>query len=209
VEAACEAVAALHLAWGAEAQRGPCPGVRNRLRILAEHEPLLLAGPNALPSVSPQLDLLLRRAVAAVGRLAPHAANALHSWAGREFWLQPCARDLRAEHVLFDGDRVTGIIDFGATAVDSPAVDLARLLGDYPAEGEAFFGAGLAAYRRIRGEFDLPDEFVRLLAQSGAVCSVLGWLTRLVIRREPAFDEASIHSRLAQLVGRLEQFPRA
>jgi Ser/Thr protein kinase RdoA (MazF antagonist) len=205
VAAACEAVAALHVAWATfAAPRGPCPGVRNRLRVLAENESLLRAGPDALPSVSPELDPLLRRAVGLAGRLAPLAIAALRPWEHRACALQPCVRDLRGEHVLFSAHAVTGIIDFGAAAVDHPAVDLARLLTDLTGSDPSLFTAGLNAYRTARSAFDATDDFVELLAETGTVCSVLGWLVRLVARREPLSDAGAIAVRLALLVGRAE-----
>jgi homoserine kinase type II len=204
VRTACEAVAALHGALSGSTTLGPCPGVLNRLRVLAENEPLLRAGPDSLAPVSPQLDPLLRRAVEAVARAAPRLRHQLQPWASRPFTLQPCARDLRGEHVLFESGRVRGIIDFGAAAVDHPAVDLARLLGDFAPHDEALFAAGLNAYARARGSFGVPEEFVRLLTRSGTICSLLGWLVRVVVRREPVCDVAGVTSRLAQLVARAE-----
>ena len=206
VALACEAVAHLHGAWAGETSRGACPGVRNRLRALAENELLLRAGPDALPPVSPLLDPLLRRAVLVAARAAPLAARALQPWEHRTFTLHPCVRDLRAEHVLFEGARVNGIIDYGAMAVDHPAVDLARLLDDYAGEDNALFRAGMNAYRAARGAFDAPDEFVHLLARTGAVCSVLGWLVRLVTRGERPTDPlatSAVAARLDALVSRV------
>ena len=209
VESACEAVAQLHLAWGADAgtRCGPCPGVLNRLRILSENESLLLAGPDGLPPISPQLDPLLRQAVRGAASAAPLAAAALQPWATRILTLQPCVRDLRGDHVLFERNSVSGIIDFGAIGIDHPAVDLARLLIDYTQRDESLFAVGIAAYRRVRGEFEVPDEFVRLLSRSGAVCSVLGWLVRLVVRREAVLDFRPILSRLEPLVVGMARLP--
>jgi Ser/Thr protein kinase RdoA (MazF antagonist) len=119
--------------------------------------------------------------------------------------LQPCVRDLRAEHVLFEGGGVTGIIDFGAAAVDHPAVDLARLLGDYALD-EAIFRAGLRAYSQFRSAPEVTEEFVRLLARAGAVCSILRWLVRLVVQGETISDPARICERLARLLGSLAAF---
>ena len=45
------------------------------------------------------------------------------------FPLQPCLRDIWHDHVLFTGDKVTGLVDFGAIDIDTPATDIARLLG--------------------------------------------------------------------------------
>lgn len=208
VEAAFKAVAGIHLAWEAESRRGPSPGVQNRLRILAENEPLLAAGPGGLPPVAPDLDPLLHRALAAVARVAPTIRSDLEAWAQSEFDLQPCVRDLRAEHVLFESGRVAGVIDFGAMGVDSPAFDLARLLLDWGASGP-LAGVALAAYRRISPYFDAPDEFVRALAAASATCSALGWLARLAVRRESVGHPAAAASRLAALIERVEQLPRA
>jgi len=203
---ACAAVAELHKVWAErEPHRGPIPGVRDRLHVLAENEQLLRAGPNSLPPVSPQLDPLLRRAVSVVAEAAPLAVAALRPWEGREFALHPCVRDLRGEHVLFFAGSVSGIIDYGAAAVDHAAGDLARLLDDYADTDEALFDTGLEAYRATRPAFDASDDFVRLLARSGAVCSVLGWLVRLVVRREPVSDAGAIFARLSQLLSRTER----
>src|SRR5205085_7730253 len=43
--------------------------------------------------------------------------------------LQPAIRDVHHEHVLFTGDQVTGLIDFGALRIDTPLTDVARLVG--------------------------------------------------------------------------------
>jgi homoserine kinase type II len=208
VAAACAALAELHAVWAVGGPRGPCPGVRNRLRLLTEVDALLRAGPAALPAVSPDLDPLLRRAVAAGVRYAPDAARALEPWIGHPFALHPCVRDLRGEHVLFDGPRVSGIVDYGAVAVDHAAVDLARLLGDFAPAGAALFAAGLSAYRAARPAFDAPDAFVRVLTRTGIVCSVLGWLVRCVVRREPVSDPAARAARLAALLARLDEGTR-
>ncbi len=43
--------------------------------------------------------------------------------------LTPIIRDLRIDHVFFQGDHVSGLIDFGAMKIDHRSFDLARLLG--------------------------------------------------------------------------------
>jgi homoserine kinase type II len=202
VAAACEAVARLHTVWAVGAGRGPCPNVQNRLRILSENEPLLRSGPRALAPVDPVLDPLLHHAVEVVGQRAVSAVQALEPWAQRAFVLHPCVRDLRADHVLFARDRVGGVIDFGAAAVDHAAVDLARLLGDYAPSDSALFATGVSAYRSARTAFDAPDEFVRVLADTGAVCSVLHWLVRFVVHHEPVADACAARARIARVLAR-------
>ena len=206
VRAACEAVARLHLCWPAVAERRPCRGVAARLDILTDHRALIENWNRALPPVHPELDLLLRQAAREVARVADSATLALRPWAAWPLAQQPCVRDLRGEHVLFEGDRVSGIIDYGAMAVDHPAVDLARLLDDYSAMDRTLFAVGLDAYRDAGAPLDVPDEFVRLLARTGAVCSLLGWLVRFFVRREPVLRPAATAVRLGELLSRVERF---
>ncbi|MBE2320793.1 phosphotransferase [Solirubrobacter sp. CPCC 204708] len=44
--------------------------------------------------------------------------------------------DLGAEHVFADGDRITGIIDWGDAAIGDPAIDLGRLMRDFGTPGD-------------------------------------------------------------------------
>jgi aminoglycoside phosphotransferase (APT) family kinase protein len=140
--------------------------------------------------------------VTLTARAAPQVVRELSAWEHRTFALHPCIRDLRSAHVLFSGQLVTGIIDYGATGVDHPAADLARLLSDFSVDPR-LFTVGLNAYRAGRSTSEVPDAFVEVLARAGAVCSVLGWLIRFFIRHEPAADESAVATRLTVLVDRL------
>ena len=43
--------------------------------------------------------------------------------------VQPCLRDVWHDHILFDGDAVSGIIDPAAARTDTVAADISRLVG--------------------------------------------------------------------------------
>jgi homoserine kinase type II len=143
---------------------GPSPGLAARL---AELEGLRRGGFGAIgdalsraPAV-PERELA-RRWLALAGPRAPGAEARLRRLADRPIPRQPCLRDVRADHVLFAGDRVTGLVDAGAMAPESPAADLARLLGDWvgaerPARAEALdaYGRPLdAATLELVGAFE-------------------------------------------------------
>ncbi|WP_439630502.1 phosphotransferase [Gemmata sp.] len=200
--AAGAAVARLHRAWPAEGT-GPCPGVANRLRALADFRARLGGAVPPRPPVAEGQIPLVRRAWGLVAACAGRAERALGPWARERVRLSPCVRDLRSEHILFTCGAVTGLIDFGALAIDHPAVDLARYLGDL--DGGDRTGAVLGAYRS-EAPLDVPDEFVRLLARTGAVCSLVGWLVRLVAERRTSAEEAAVTRRIARLIERVEQF---
>ena len=163
-------LAALHRAWAGPRVLGPSPGLARRARELGD----LLAGgfdslDRALRSapVGP-LREPARRWLDAARRLAPAEHDRLRHAAGRSVALQPCLRDARPEHLLFEGDRLVGVVDYGAMGVDAVSADLGRLLvewvgPDRPARGEA-----LAAYEAVRplatSEAALIDAFDRSAA---------------------------------------------
>lgn len=205
--AAGGAIGRLHRAWPAEGT-GPCPGVANRLRALADFRDRLGTPVPARPPVAESqfsLISLVHRAWNLVAEHADRAERALGSWAAAPRVLAPCVRDLRAEHVLFTRGAVTGLIDFGAVAVDHPAVDLARYLGDIDDRDGTRAAALLVAYRH-EAPFDAPDEFVAVLARTGAVCSLVGWLVRLVVERRSFPNSAAVDRRLSDLILRVGQF---
>ena len=83
----------------------------------------------------------------------PFLTGKVRRWLDKEVsWLErqdlPLAvvhRDIRAEHLYVDdnGDLV-GVIDFGDTTIDDPALDLAKIAGDF---GDPFLDLVLAHYR--------------------------------------------------------------
>jgi len=88
--------------------------------------------------VAPVLSGPLREAAAGPSRLAPF----LH--------LQVCLRDPRPDHFLFEGDRLTGLVDFGAMGLECVAADLARLLAEWAGPDRADRAEALDAYQAIR-----------------------------------------------------------
>ncbi len=90
--------------------------------------------------------------------------------------LQPCLRDARPEHLLFTGDRVTGLVDFGAMAIESVAADLSRLLADWvdgerPARADA-----LDAYSAVRSLDDAESDLLRVFEDSADLLGGGHWV---------------------------------
>jgi homoserine kinase type II len=172
LSAACAALAALHRAWQpAVPCLAPCPAVARRLTVFADflHHGIAtdaVAGP------------LLRRAVSLLPARVAEVVAALRPWAGRPVAVLPCLCDVWHDHVLFDGDRVTGVIDYGALKLDHPATDLARLLGDLVDGDPARVRFALAAYHAAGAPAPVDAELVHLLDRSGVVGGALHWARR-------------------------------
>jgi homoserine kinase type II len=201
--AACTALARLHQAWRPDKRLvETCPGVRNRLRVLAGWRGRAVSRPP--PTTHSDLNRAIDRGLEAARAAAERAELILRKWDGKPVVAQSCLCDVWGAHVLFTGDRVTGLIDYGAVKDDHVAVDLARLLGDLVGDDDRAFADGLAAYRAAGGMLDAPDEFVRTLDRTGTVCAVINWLTRLSDPDYVVPDAPAVALRLERLAARVE-----
>ena len=206
---ACAALAELHRTWRpSRPVAAPCPAVRRRLQALADWRTLATSRPGPVAHDHPELAEALRRGWEAVALAADRAERLLRGLDALPVLLQPCMCDVWGAHVLFTGDAVTGVIDYGAVKDDHVSVDLARLLGDLVADDDARFAAGLDAYRAAGGVLGVPDEFVRVLDRVGVVCGVVTWLLRLCGGADPHPDPPTVAARLDRLAARVERnFP--
>src|SRR5579884_2430970 len=130
LEAACTALARVHQVWCRSARSvGTCTGVLRRAE--RAHEWLRLIRQGWLPSFTPAdpFSPWTRRAWSLLRQHVSRIPEQLAMWVGEELPLQRCLCDIWHDHVLFEQDAVTGLIDFGALKTDHAAVDLARLLG--------------------------------------------------------------------------------
>ena len=128
-------------------------------------------------------------------------------WETEELPLQWCLRDVRDEHVLFTENCVTGLVDFGAVGFDSPAGDVARLLGSLVGDDREGWRRGLEAYESIKPLSAVEREAIVFFDSSGVVISTANWLTWLFgpkKRASESWHRPAALKRLAWLVGRLE-----
>jgi homoserine kinase type II len=188
--AACASIADLHRVWGRTTTLVRFPAVARRLAVLSDW-------PTDVPAH-------LGRAVAALRTLVPRAVAELRPLAGQQVGVHPCLCDVWHDHVLFTGDRVTGVIDYGAMKPDHPAVDLARLLGDLVGDEPDRVRFGVAAYRQAGGSPAVTPELVALLDRTGLVGAVAVWVRRL----SAAPPTPAAEARLDTLLDRLDRLSR-
>ena len=191
---ACMAVIRLLDVWRSIGTRyEPSRAVQNRLALFAKwrREP---------PSHSPHLSMLTNtRARDAIARHIDCAESQLQPWAGVPLLCQPCVRDLRHDHFLFDADRFTGLIDFGAANWDIPATDTARMLGELAWDQPELYELGLEQFPRGFG----PPGLIRALDTASTIGSIIKWLDRL--QNPIAFSAEIVEARFVQLVRKLER----
>ena len=210
LQAALRALAQFHVAASDYSHAGPAfspsPAVFERLQMIRE---LLDSGwQRMLAKIRspdwPEFEQRARRLTALFPQLAPAVARELESFAGFRVPLQPCLRDIWHDHVLFTGDEVSGLVDFGAMRIDSVAGDIARLLGSLIGDDTAHWQLGLAAYVAIR---PLSEDELRLVSafdHSSVLLSGMNWLTWICVEKRVFTDRPRVLARLDENLARLE-----
>jgi homoserine kinase type II len=120
-----------------------------------------------------------------------------------ELRLQPAIRDIHDEHVLFTGDEVTGLIDFGALRIDTPLTDVARLMGSLVGSNYEQQQAALNHYAELRPLTEEDRRTIQLLDNAGVILSAANWLTWLYVERRDMGESQPIARRLDRLIQRL------
>jgi hypothetical protein len=124
-------------------------------------------------------------------------------WGNRHSANRFCLCDGRADHFLFTGDELTGIIDFDAMKIDHPAVDLARLLGDWFPHNPARRDEAWFIYKQAAGIPGDWRDFIEWLDQTGVVVGLLNWTRWLLLENRQFADWPSVALRVTELLARL------
>jgi homoserine kinase type II len=122
--------------------------------------------------------------------------------------LQPCLRDARPEHFLFEDDRLSGLVDFGAMAVDSVAGDLARLAGEWLDEDQAARVAALAAYEHVHPLEPEEIDLIEVFESSANLLIGERWLRWHIVEGRRFDDPQAVSDGIARGVIRLERLGR-
>ncbi len=141
--------------------------------------------------------------------LARAAAPAVHELLDRASLLvldlQPCLRDARADHFLFEQERLTGIIDFGAMDNECVAGDLARLLGEWAGADPAVRITARESYDRIRPLKPVEASLVSVFESSADLLIGERWLRWHYLEHRHFEDPQAVPKGLARGLKRLER----
>lgn len=225
--AALEALARIHVAGatlpGHAVHRGPLPAwLRRREQAAAlEAAPWSRrqreAAVNVGDATAADVAERWRRAAAMFASSGgPRAVSVIAHAAVDAASLQPVLRDVWSAHVLFAGEgvpRVAGVVDPHAAAVDTPATDLARLLGSWrrldaasAADPVAAWPDAIAAYVAVRPTPAAEVSLVPFLHAAGIVCGLDNWFRWWLEERRSFADPAAALARIDRL---LEDLPAA
>ncbi|MAI34455.1 MAG: hypothetical protein CMM07_22660 [Rhodopirellula sp.] len=179
----------------------PPPIIADRLRTLAlrkQYFPMLMQSINQtdLPT---DLAAALRDAANLLHWKWDEACTQIHrsltEHAACNVANQYVLRDVHAEHVLFSAGKPTGLIDFDAVRIDTPAADLARWAGSFLPGRHSAADVWEAVFAGYREHIERPDNAdmtptVKLAADlcfAGTWLSLANWLVWLLVERR-GFD---------------------
>lgn len=188
---------------------GPAPAVVERLAAI---ERLIAGGFDELaaavdPQILPELSQRAPRWFDAARTAAPDLRRRLAAVAQVAVPWQPCLRDIHSDHVLFVGDEVTGLLDFGALRTDHVTVDLARLLESYAGRDQNLWNAGLATYKKTRPLSTPEQALAPPLAAAATLLAGANWL-RWTYRDHRHFpNRPALLKRFDQSLARLTASP--
>jgi Ser/Thr protein kinase RdoA (MazF antagonist) len=212
LEAALIALARLHVAWHVNdpsRRAQPSVGLWRRFdratqwteRIESSWQPVVACDPSGL------LTPLVHRAWPLLRHWLPCIAAQLAPWRQRVSLLQPCLCDIWHDHVLFQSDQVSGIVDFGSLRDDDVTVDVARLLGSLVGDNGEQWTIGLEAYRRVRPLSVEEEALARALDRTGTIIGLANWLNWLCTEPPRDIDNPQrAAERIQSLLGRLESW---
>jgi homoserine kinase type II len=122
------------------------------------------------------------------------------------FRLQPCIRDIWHDHILFTGETVSGIVDFGAMAVDTVAGDLARLLASLLADDRDGWQRGIEAYQRRAPLEQNEVELLVAFDRANGILSGLNWIRWLFLEDRRFENLPRVAERISRIRSRLRSW---
>jgi Ser/Thr protein kinase RdoA (MazF antagonist) len=212
LKAAFTGLAALHARWASVLDRSASPGLALRCRTV-EH--LIRGGFDVIENAvahqptSSMLAAAGRQWLALARTLAPVLYETLRKASKSSVVLQPCLRDARPEHFLFEQDRLSGIVDFGAMGMECVAGDLARLIGEWLGGDPALRAQALTAYERIRPLTRGESSLIPVFESSADLLIGERWLHWHFLERRQFDDPQAVSKGLARGLERLERLALA
>lgn len=213
VQAAAETLARLHLALSGVPDQGRSkrvvlPGVQKRLAFIQELDAGLLMKINQIRGSDP-FGGLRQKICESYLRLAPSIAARLIEMSTQSFSQQVCLKDIWHDHLLFEGEKVSGFVDFGAIGFDNVATDVSRLFGSLFQNDQELWKIGLEAYRSIRELSGAEMKLIEVYDRSTTMLAGLNWLRWILVENRKFESIVPIRKRMEKLAYRMDDWIEA
>ena len=211
--AAMGALASFHEALRQDSQRcQPSPGIQQRLQRLSElHDgksPTDKFNHIQLAAQTFPADTEFRSLAAHLTvrflRLAVPLHQRLRDASQISVPIQTVIADIWHDHVLFSGDEVSGLVDFGAMRMDTCACDIARLLGSLAPDQANEWEKGIDAWRSKNKISPAEHDLIAVFDDSTTVLAGLNWLQWICLENRQFGDLRPITERMRLISLRMD-----
>lgn len=181
------------------------PGLQKRREIVQKHALRLdelqsvLAAERSHPWQS-----LLRDLLTETTRVAPTIVRRLYDAAELRLPMQWCLRDVKFDHMLFENNQVSGLVDYGAAAVDSVGGGIARLVGSTIGDRIEDWEPLLANYEAYRLLTPAEREAIPLFHAGGVAAAAANWLRWILLEKRDYQGQPNVQSQLEWLLACLK-----
>ena len=191
--------------WFASSAAAASPGLLERWEQIRHWTPARLQQLEHVLSQQQVTEFvsLARQILQLFAAQAPRVRQLIEPATAWQVPLQPCLRDVWHDHVLFTGDRVTGLIDFGSCRRENRAADLARLLGSLLGDDTDRRRNAIECYERMHPLSPQEYQLIDLFDQTEVLLSGMTWLDWILLQGRRFSDPAEVLRRLNGIVVRL------
>ena len=200
-----KALAKFHLAVRTDENRTCSKGMQDRLNRLTHFENIGIARiSNHLDDrFGAELLQIAQKLVAGFELAKSRIKNEIRDVVQLKTSVQPVIRDIWHDHVLYEGDQVTGIIDFGAMNLDTVACDISRLVGSLVGDDRESWNFAISSYESNSQLSMVEKKLIACFDRNSTLMSGLNWLEWLFIDKRQFDSVDTILARMRRILGRL------
>jgi Ser/Thr protein kinase RdoA (MazF antagonist) len=140
--------------WFSSGINAMAPAVSERFARLQSWTPdklaMLETGIQGTLNTEPRLNAVATRILEGFKQCSLRVSPELRAALPIRVAVQPCFRDVWHDHILFDGNGVSGIIDPAAARTDTVAADISRLLGSLIADDARAWDLSVDGFQSVR-----------------------------------------------------------
>lgn len=161
--------------------------------LLSQLQTLMGRSENTVDGVGGELLLQLGHAVSPLRKM-------MERFAVQDWPMVNAIRDIHHDHLFFEGERLTGIVDFGALRVEARCFDLARMVGSLCWNGEHPWEEALAIYAEIEPISVSEIKLIHALHECNVLLGIVNWLDWIYLEKRQFEDWDAVKKRINWLV---------
>jgi len=155
------------------------PAVVQRLSRLGELKELIPLALGRSQKLTGSLRLVANHFNQAWRQHHDQSVSRLRPWSARPVPIQWVLRDVHREHVLFEGGRVTAVVDFDAVKRDTVASDLSRWVGsfmEFAADPKTLWNQAFSSYQTSNAISPCEQELAGAIEEASGFISLANWV---------------------------------